>query len=128
MRAGIISLTLCSLTPVGSRWKPWCVQPTPLGIVAGAGKQDIPSLVTLDAPHVIVESVKWAERGGGFILRLYEAGKTGGKVRLGLGRPVQTVYETNLLEENLQPLEVINDSVAFTMRPFEIKTLFCAVN
>jgi len=47
--------------------------------------------------------------------------------RLGWSRPVQAVYETNLLEENMQPMEVVDNSVGFTLRPFEIKTFFFAV-
>ncbi len=100
---------------------------TPFSIAAGAGTRVMSPLVTVDAPHVIVESVKWAEQGGGFVLRLYDAGKIGGKVRLALGVPVESVCETNLLEENGQPLDVAGGTVTFTMRPFEIKTLLCRV-
>lgn len=82
-------------------------------------------LVTVDAANVIIESVKWSESGEGFILRLYEAGKTGTHVNLAFGLSIAEVNETNLLEENPRPLEITDNGVSLYLRPFEIKTLRC---
>jgi len=81
------------------------------------------SLVQVDSPNVIVESVKWAEDEDAVILRLYEASKTGTTAKLRFGFAATSVEETNLLEErpNLLPLE--NGEVELYFRPFEIKTL-----
>jgi len=73
--------------------------------------------------NVIVESVKWAEEGDALILRLYEAGRTGAHAVVTLASPAEAVFETNLLEENAQPLEVNDNAVELYFRPFEIKTL-----
>jgi alpha-mannosidase len=81
------------------------------------------SLAMVDAPNVIVESVKLAEDGEGFILRLYEAGKTGTYAKIAFGLQVRAVSETNLLEENPQPLDVSGNAVQLYFRPFQIKTL-----
>jgi alpha-mannosidase len=81
------------------------------------------SLAALSVSNVIVESVKWAEDGDGFILRLYEAGRTGTHARLRFGIPVESVQETNLLEEALCDLEVRDNAAALYFRAFEIKTL-----
>ncbi len=81
------------------------------------------SLLTVDAPHVIVESVKWAEQGKAFVVRLYEAGKTGGRVKVTFNAKISSVSATNLLEEDARPLKLSGGAVRFTMRPFEIKTL-----
>jgi len=83
------------------------------------------SLLTVDSPNVIVESVKWAEEGDAFILRLYEAGKTGTHATLTFGLPVKSVSETNMLEEKPEPLGVSGDTLALYFKPFEIKTLRC---
>ena len=81
---------------------------------------------TVDASNVIVESVKWAEDGGGFIVRLYEAGKSGVATTVGFGVPVKSVSECNLLEERPSDPVVFSDSrVLLSFGPFEIKTLYC---
>jgi alpha-mannosidase len=72
---------------------------------------------------VIVESVKWAEQGKAFVVRLYEAGKTGGRVKVTFNAKISSVSATNLLEEDARPLKLSGGAVRFTMRPFEIKTL-----
>jgi len=88
---------------------------------AGAGT----SLVSVDAPNVIVEAIKAPQVGDGFVLRLYEAGKTGTHAKIRFGVPVGTVSETNLLEENPRSLAVSGGSLDLYFRPFEIKTLVC---
>lgn len=92
---------------------------------AGAGTQPSASLLTIDESNVIVESVKWAEKSTGFVVRLYDAGKTGGHVTVRFGVPVKSVRETNLLEEHPHKLTLKNNTVSFMLRPFEIKTLLC---
>lgn len=94
-------------------------------VVAGAGTKARASLLTLDGPGVIVESVKWAEKAGGFVVRLYEAGGTGCIVKVRFGVPVRSVSETNLLEEQPRRLALKNAAVSLPMRAFEIKTLLC---
>ena len=85
------------------------------------GKQ---SLLTIGNPAVIVESVKRAEDGNGFVLRLYEAegNRCTAKIRFGL--PV-TVQQTNMLEEKAGPVRTTGNACKLVFRPFEIKTLRC---
>jgi len=98
----------------------------PLTEMAVSSKiHSIPSLFMLDRENVIVEAVKWAEDKDALVIRLYEASKTGGYVRLSF-RPdlqVKSIQEVNLLEENPSPLQGNKGQVRFYMRPFEIKTL-----
>lgn len=82
-------------------------------------------LVSIDSPNVIVEAVKAPEKGDGFVVRIYEAGKTGSHARITFGLPVSSVSETNLLEEDGRPLDARDQSVELYLRPFEIKTLVC---
>lgn len=101
----------------------------PTVCLAGPEATSLGSLLTVDAPNVVVECVKWAEEGKGFVVRLYEAGKTGGHIKVTFNTPIRSVCETNLMEEDAQPLELGEDDhmVRFYMRPFEIKTLYVGV-
>ena len=92
---------------------------------AGSGASGFAGIVSVDAPNVIVEAVKRAESGTGFVVRLYEAGKTGTTATVRLSTPVESVSETNLLEENPKRLKLKDAAVSVYMRPFEIKTLMC---
>ncbi len=83
------------------------------------------SLIRLDAGHVIVESVKWAESGDGFVIRVYEAENCTGLVTMTLGVPVAKVEETNMLEEPIRKLRCEDGKITFRIRPFEIKTYKC---
>lgn len=61
------------------------------------GVEKIDSLLTIGAPNVIVESVKWAEEGKAFIVRLYEVERSGVRTDIRFGVPVESVEETNML-------------------------------
>lgn len=64
------------------------------------------SLVSTDAPNVVIETVKQAEDGEGIILRLYEHHRSRGRVNLHAGLDLAAVFECNLLEVNQRELEV----------------------
>ena len=86
-----------------------------------AGSRTLPEAsVTVDAPNVIVESVKplheTADRA--VIVRLYECEGGRTPVKLRFAPYVRSVCETDLLEE--APVPVSNELV---FGPFEIKTL-----
>ena len=81
------------------------------------------SLLSVDAPNVIVEAVKWAEDQEAFVVRLYEAGRAAARTTLRFGVPVLSVAETNLLEEETVPVLREDGAVRLRFRPFEIKTL-----
>lgn len=99
------------------------VAPIPVSVAADV--EGLRSMLSLDNPNVIVEAVKWAEEGDAFTVRLYEAGKGSALARLTLAVPVESIVETDLLEENPQPVRRDGDAVVLTFRPFEIKTLRC---
>jgi len=95
------------------------------------------SLVTSIALPIIIETIKRAEDGEGFIVRLYEPARRRGVASLRFGIPLRAAYSTNLLEENQAPLDVMQESVEsdaetpplansvveFPIKPFEIVTL-----
>ncbi|MBN1344037.1 MAG: alpha-mannosidase [Phycisphaerae bacterium] len=90
---------------------------------AGAKAEGFDGLLSVDAPNVMVESVKWAEEGKAFVVRLYEAGKAGCRVNVRFNCPIRSVSETNLMEEKPKNLSVKKHTVQLAMRAFEIKTL-----
>lgn len=80
-------------------------------------------LLELDAPNVIVEAVKWAEDGSGFVVRLYEAGRMGTPVTMKVNAHFQEAAEVNLLEERKSSIVFGDSKIHFLMKPFEIKTI-----
>lgn len=81
------------------------------------------SLLTIDAPNVIVEAIKGAEDGRGYIVRLYEAGRRSTRATLTPGHPVVAIEEVNLLEEKQRDAELRAGAVVMDLRPFEIRSL-----
>lgn len=91
---------------------------------AGGGNIDNPeSFLSLDAGHVIIETVKTAEDGRGVIVRLYENERRRGPVTLRAGFAIKDAFRCNLLEEDGDPLTVTNDSVTVNIKPYQIITL-----
>jgi alpha-mannosidase len=81
------------------------------------------SLFSMSSPNVIIETVKRAENGNGIIIRLYESQRRRGPVQIRAGVAVQSAWETNLLEENESQLNVENDTIQATLRPYQIMTI-----
>ncbi len=89
----------------------------------GGGGGLAPSLVSVDAPNVIIETVKQAEDGQGLIVRLYENESCRGPVTLQAGFPLAGAYHCNLLEEPGEPLDITQNAVRFSVKPYQIVTL-----
>ncbi len=86
------------------------------------------SFVYTDCDHVVVETVKPAEDGDGLIVRLYEAHNQRGHGTLTFATAINAVQECNLLEAPLQKVAHTENSFAFHVRPFEIKTFRVYLN
>ncbi|HBY09233.1 MAG TPA: hypothetical protein DEH22_16190 [Chloroflexi bacterium] len=96
----------------------------PALIVAGLGEQPSQSIFSVDAPNVIIETVKPAEDGSrDLIVRLYEALRTATRCTLTTSLPIVAALQTNLLEENLSSLDFADGKIVLDFRPFEIKTV-----
>lgn len=96
--------------------------------VAGGQAGGLPgewSFADCGSRNVMLETVKRAEDGDGWILRLYEYMQCRGPVELTFARRVQSAEDCNLLEETQADLPVSADGrcVRFTVTPYEIKTL-----
>ncbi|MDY7100287.1 MAG: glycoside hydrolase family 38 C-terminal domain-containing protein [Actinomycetota bacterium] len=96
----------------------------PLRPCAGPADEAPAPVVEVDHPGVGVSAVKTADDGSGdLIVRLYEALGDRATVSVRRGRPVVAAMRCDLLEEPGEPVDVIDDHVELTLRPFELVTL-----
>ncbi len=87
------------------------------------GNAGAQSLITVNRPNVIVETIKQAEDGNGIIVRLYENERNRGPVTIKAGFDLKAAYHCNLLEEDEAQLETTDNSISLTVRPYQIATL-----
>ncbi len=94
----------------------------PLLLAEGRSRQDLLKNAEVDAPNVVLDTIKLAEDGNGLILRLYEAAGCATHFILRV-HGIQQGWECNLLEQNDELLVIANDRIEGDIRPFQIKTL-----
>ena len=81
------------------------------------------SLVGIEPEECVVETVKPAEDGEGWVVRYYESQRTRGSAQLKLGAEVEKVQETDLLEQVRGQLAVRGTRVSQPYTPFSIRTI-----
>ena len=81
--------------------------------------------VTCDSPNVIIETLKPAEDGDGFIVRLYEAERCRGSVTIGFGNEIGRAFLCDLQEKEVGEVNVTDNRIMIDLGPFEIVTLRC---
>lgn len=95
------------------------------------GRGNLPaslSLVSVDAPNLIIETVKKAEDDDSLIVRLFETYGQRGAAALTFSQPIRSAVEVNLLERETEETKAATvtcsgQSAAFSYTPYEIKTL-----
>ena len=85
--------------------------------------KQIQSLFNIDRENVIIETVKRAEDGNGFVVRFYESLGCRGLVTLKSGFNIKSCSIVNILEQQQKQLEINNSEVKYEIKPFEIVTL-----
>jgi len=81
------------------------------------------ALAAVDADHVVLDTVKRAEDGDGWIVRLYEAWQYSSEaVTVTFGRPLRRAVECNLMEEEVGPARTEGPRLTFAIAPCEIRT------
>ena len=80
------------------------------------------SLLKMDASTAIVEAIKQAEDGDGLVVRVFDSHGTHGRVGFSFADSPDQVEETDLLEEQPNPLDLAS-GVSLRFSPYEIKTL-----
>jgi alpha-mannosidase len=80
-------------------------------------------LVHTSNPNIVIETIKRAEDGQGYIIRLYEAHQWRGPITLTVGFPIKEVWKTNLLEENQEEVLFNQQRIHLSIAPFAIVSL-----
>jgi alpha-mannosidase len=86
------------------------------GVAAGSWAQ-------VDAPGLVLDTVKLAEDSDAVVLRLYEAHGGRGRARIRLALPWTSARRANLLEDDVGPVAVDGEEIVVDYRPWEIVTL-----
>jgi alpha-mannosidase len=81
------------------------------------------SLASIDKSNVVVETIKKAEDGDGYIVRLYECENSLTKATLKLNMDFNKVYSCNLREAVENELPHFGSSINLTIKPYEILTI-----
>jgi alpha-mannosidase len=90
--------------------------------ISGAGGEL--SLFSLDAPNIVIETVKPAEDGSSaVVVRLYESMRMTTDCLLTTALPVKSAAQTDLLESPQSNLPCSSGRISLAFRPFEIKTI-----
>ena len=95
-------------------------------IKASGNTNELPtsySIVTLDKENVICETVKEAEDTLDTIVRLYESKNTRTRVKVSTALNASKCYLCDLLENELEPLAIVDGCVEVDIKGFEIVTL-----
>ena len=81
------------------------------------------SLFTVDCDNVIFETAKKAETEESIILRGCEYFNKRTTANVKFGFPVKKAYLCDMLENNVQELDVVNNTICVDFKPFEINTI-----
>jgi alpha-mannosidase len=80
------------------------------------------SFISISGSPAVVETLKPAEDGKGYILRLYEPYGGRGLVRVHSELNIEKVVECNLVEEDLNAVKVIDGEFEFAIKPYQIRS------
>ncbi len=92
-------------------------------VAGGLGGVTGNRLLSVDAPNVIIETVKKAEKEDALVVRMYECAGMDAAFRLEAGFKVAHAVECDLLERDLAALKLEGNCLPLSMKPFEIKTV-----
>ena len=71
---------------------------------------------------MVLDALKKAQDGNGYILRVYEPEQSRGTVKITLNLPFSKVTECNLMEVDERDIETDGNSFSFEIKPFEVRT------
>jgi len=89
----------------------------------GIGALVSQSFFSVDAPNVVIETIKQAEEGKGVVVRLYEAWGRRGRARLLTSLPFKHAERVNLMEERINGATLAGGVVDLQFGPHEIVTV-----
>jgi alpha-mannosidase len=80
-------------------------------------------LVKAEPANIVIDTIKPAEDGEGFVVRLYESHGSTTEAKLSFGVPVKSAIMSNTLEDRFAPLPVEDNAIPLSLRPFQIATI-----
>lgn len=80
------------------------------------------SFAETSGKYVVLDALKKAQDGNGYILRVYEPEQSRGTVKITLNLPFSKVSECNLMEVDERDIETDGNSFSFEIKPFEVRT------
>ncbi len=80
------------------------------------------SFVSTDKPNVVIEVIKKAEADDSTVIRLYECWGRRVDCKLMFDSKIRDIYLCDMLENNEESMEYLENSMQFTIKPYEIKT------
>lgn len=93
-------------------------------VTEAAGYAEDASLLQVDAPNIIIDTVKAAEDGSGdIVLRLYECKHADTSAKLTINLPFNSVSLCDMLENEQEQLTTDGSSINLHFHCFEIKTV-----
>lgn len=81
------------------------------------------SLLTASPSNVVVDTIKPAEDGDGWVVRLYESAGVRARAKLDFGVDVASVWISNIMEDRIEALPTDGRTCHLLLRPFEVATL-----
>ncbi len=93
-------------------------------VTEGVGENpDEFSLFSVDKSNIIIETVKKCEDSDEIIIRLFETWNKSTNAAFITASLIDKAYECDMMEENDAPLEIVNNVIDLSFKPFEIKTI-----
>ncbi len=80
-------------------------------------------LVQASPSNVVIDTIKQAEDGEGWVIRLYESHGGSTVAHLDFGVPVRAAWLSNTLEDKIAPLTLAANRSTLALRPFHIATI-----
>ncbi|MBN2557875.1 MAG: alpha-mannosidase [Clostridia bacterium] len=80
------------------------------------------SFASIDKKNIVIEAVKRAEDSDDILVRLYECFGQRTEAKLSAAHEITDAYECDLMENRIETLAHDDHSLAFTIKPYEIKT------
>ena len=96
--------------------------PLHASMVEGADIRTESSMIAIAEDHCFFETIKRAEDGDGYILRVYENKNKRSKIHIAVNLPVSEVIECDLMERPLAKVPFENGVLEDSIKPYEIKT------
>lgn len=87
---------------------------------AGQSERFSGSFFQVDAPNIVLDTVKMAEDGKGIILRLFETSGCHTRAMVKTGFLFEAVFQCDLLERKIEDMEKSGQGFSYHFSPFEI--------